>query len=691
MTARSLQTLSLALLLLALCAATNAQIRDIGEAVTSEDGVTQAALRAALMGDADRVTTLAQLRERHEKEHPQAAKLSENVAALAAAAHRPLMTRDEAKSILRDFDSDAEVETVLRLLVRQEPRERFYQARSDRRYETGRRLFNSATNAISGILTLQFFRLIQPPLEGIEYLLFGRQYLTPEQRKELWAARAVTENPLLRKKPFAAIETAGDWAPRRRQLAALQARKNAERARNQGRLRTAFWWYEREMLLKGRREPFREEQSEVIVELIKRQNLRNQAVSVADGDRSLREPAHFQAYSELLRAFVADPASESIPREIDRFLAGFPLSDAAGGARAAEAAHYSQAGQRGIARVSLEYLARNGEGPWTARAAQYAVRSDFDSEVAFKHAAEAIADRRYDYILYGADPAILTGSLSPEQSRAVEARWIRAARSLFVFDMISRTITLPLLPAFPKDELFEAAETAPPEFYETDSGRKWLARVAKAYAGRHRYGQAAETWERLGETGKALDMRHKAARDLEREAGRTPSAQRQAILYTRILDGYPAYGRRGRVQRKLAQARERMTLLVTISPKELRAWPQLWRGQGLFLDPRMLDGKKGNGEIASPGVDLLAGGRMAYRDAQTGERLAVPLEPGAMERTLRWLYPLRHSRAVAEKLDEPLPRKRIPIGIEGSALPGIDVAPVLIPLDPDQRERRLYE
>ncbi|MCB2155873.1 hypothetical protein KQI84_13405 [bacterium] len=685
-----MRLLVLPFLILLFCVSAFAQT-NLGEAVTTDDGVTQAALRAAVLGDADQLTTLARLRERFEHDTPGAAKLSENVAALAAATKRPMMTRKEARSILKDFDSDAEVETVMRLLIRQEPRERYYQARADRRYESWRRVFNSMVNAANGVLTLQFFRLLQPPLDLTEYMLVGRKYLTPEQRKELWTARKVAEDPLLEKKPFAPIATAEKLAPRRRALAALQAQENAERAREQNRLEASAWWYEREVMLTGTREPFREEHREVLRELAARQARKNQAVSVVDGDAALREPAHFQAYSELLRAFVLDPAAADLPERIDKFLANYPISAAADDVRAAEAANYSQRGQRSIARISLEHLARKSTGPWVDRATQYASRADFDPEVAFEQAMDAIADRRWEYLLYGEDPSILTASLSPEQARIEEANWIRAARSLFVFDVISRTITLPLLPAFPKDELFEAAETAPEEFYETDAGQDWLARVAKAYASRKRFGQSAEAWDRLGETAKALKMRHKAARTLERQADRTPSARAQSILYKRILDGYPTYGRREKVEKKLEKARDNMSLLATISPKELKAWPELWRGQGLFLDPRLLDGRKGNGEIAKPGVELLTGERMAYRDAATGDRLIVPLEPGAMQRTMQWLYPLRHSTAVLEKLDEPLPRKRIPIGIEGSLLPGFDVAPVLIPLDPDQRERRLYE
>jgi hypothetical protein len=665
---------------------------DFGD-IRKGDKLAQDALRASLLGDSERVALLARMRGREEELHGvrKGRGLSENVAALAAATARPLLDGPETRALVEGFRPDRETRNIARLLARIEPRERFREARADRRYEQRRRVYNSLLTAATGVLQLQFFSLLQPPLDAAEHLLVGRRYLSPEQRRELYRAREVEALPPGRRDP-AAIAVGGAWPPRRLALARLQARRNAARATSQGRLETAEWWHQRESVLAAGRAGSLPRHPDLQDAIVDRERDRRAAVVVTAGESALREPAHFARYGELLRAFVADSASPRVPELVQAFRIDFPLSEALDEVALAEALHARDSGQVRLARVNFEYLAR-GTSAWSRKAARYLGRADFTPSVAFREAEAAIARRKREFLLFGRNPAQLGRTLSPEQARALEAGWITTARSLFVIDVVGRLIALPLLPAsfFPRDELFTAAATAYPSYLETDEGRAWLRRTAGAYTAAKRHADAASLFDRLGDPAAAAESRERAAAALERDADALPGWPERAEAYRRIASAYPRYTGFDRVRGKQEHAERRLGLQAVLSRAELEAYPHLWREGGLFLSPVLFDGVRENGELAEGGVTLLAPDRIAYRDLAVSRPIEIAVEPGTNDYVLQLLAPIRRSSAVGEELSRAPARKRIPLAIEGSALPGLDLAPGLVPLDLDPKEKRLYQ
>ncbi|MDK2973107.1 MAG: hypothetical protein PWP23_2862 [Candidatus Sumerlaeota bacterium] len=668
------------------------------EIVASPDRLTEEALRAAFLGDDERLQRLVwetEIFERHNVRQGEDFKtLRENVAALAAARQRPLPTASQVDAPLEDKYYDAELDAMVRLVEKTEPRDKLRTARDARRYDNWRRRVNSVTNAVTGVFSLQFFPLLQVPLDVLDYALNGRHYLSPEERRELYAARVVLETPGLDDaEKEKARETVAAWTGKRRATAMLQARRNAQEAERANRLEAANWWYEREMLLAQATEPFRDEHRAIRNTLREQAALRARLLTVADGEDFLREPAHFAAYGELLRDLLLDFESVETVTAVQDYRVAMPLSPVIAETRIIEAARERALGNDKLAEMNLNQAAREESAVWKQRAHDYAARADFNPAAAFDEAHAAITRRGWSYVLAGRDPRRSERHLSAEEARQIESGWIQGARSLWLFDIIGRAITFPLQPstAFPREELFAAYRTAPREFLATPEGRAETRSTAAALRRSQRYEEAARLYEKLNDTGRAAAMREKAARALLRESDAEPEPLDRLEALQRLLNAYPGTRSAEKAREQLEQARANMQVIANLTPREMDIYPELWRHQGLNLSATIRDGKKSNGEVDRTGLRLMTGGRIAYTDRQTGEEIVLPVDEETVERVARELLPRRRIRMIDEKLDEPRERKRIPVAIEGGAFPGFGISPGLVPLDPDPAERRLYE
>lgn len=650
-----------------------------------DDDDARAALHASFRGDAKAVLSVA--RERHwferavAKDSPR--RLAENIAALGAATSRPPFTRRETKNVLEDFRTDGETEAFLQLVRETEPRERFRTARANRRYEDRRRALNSATNAVFGVLQLQFFGLVQPPLDGIEWLVSGYRYLNPEERRELQAAREVQVLPAETPKPSAARGIVRDWTELRANTAGLQARKNAELCEREGRLDAAAWWWERERALRGADAPFREDHVDAIAAIEKRDDRRRRAVVAGETD----EPVDDADYRALVRAEILRPADRETVEIAARFAVGRWDTPMQGDLRLAEILQSRESGDAAYARAQMEELAAT-DTPAGARMAAYLAREDFTPAVAFDAAHDAIRGRKTAFVVSGADPQVARRSLSAEDARRIQAAWIGRARQLFVFDTIARTIAFPLLPGdlFPRDELFDAWRSAPEDFRATDRGREEARRVAKAYASVRRYEDSARLYDAAGDAEKSASMRQKAARAVERAARKEKSAAARADEYRQLLNAYPDYRKRARAEKALADAEFEANVLARIERRDLKAYPELRGAEALGMDAVIVEKV-----MTREGVALLRNDRVAYVERSTKSRIEIDLPEGAVDRTLEMLLPRRRVQAVVRELNAPRELKRVPLAVQGGALPDFAMSPGLVPLEPDAELRRLYE
>jgi hypothetical protein len=672
--------------------------QDLRDVAADPDKLVEEALRAALLGEdarLDRLVWECEVFERHNaRPAPYAAPLSENIAALAAARRRPLARARDMRALLDDRPADSEFDAFVQLIERTEPRDRLRIARDARRYEAWRQRVNAATNAAAGLLTLQLFPLLQPPLDLLDYALVKRYYLSPEERREWYAARLVLATEGLSQADRAGASRGLETATARRMATSrLQARRNAEEAARNGRLLDADWWYRREMLLAGSPRPMHDAHKLVIEERGRALEQSRRALIVRDGESVLGDPAQLAACRSLLQALLLDPAAPTTLNELQDFRARFPASPLVPATRVAEAAHARMVGNEDLARVTLEDLARQGDSPWSTRAGLYATRPDFQPRVAFDEARAVIAARYRAYILAGVNPRRHERHLSAEDARLIESDWIQSARSLFVFDVLGRSITLLLLPSetFPREELVDALRTAPPSFLESPEGRAERRRVAHALRRLKRHEESGRLFAALGDADQARRQFERAARALVREADAAQDPRQRRELARRVLHAYPdtSAARRARVLERTATTE--LETILTLTPRELAAFPDLWRDGGLNLPGILFDGRRGNSEIDRDGLRLRVGGRVSFVDRNTGEEFVLAVDEAVIARVVAEAFPRRRARAMAEELDKPRERKRIPVMVEGGAFPGFDAAPGLVPLEPDWRQRRLYE
>lgn len=651
---------------------------------TRHDEVVAKALQGFLLGNPEDIHVLART------ERPEG--LTENIEALGLAAERPVPRLKEKRERLKEYGSDQLTESLDRLIRRLEPRQRFLEARHDRRYEKWRRLYNSVASPVMSVAQGQFFPLFSLPFNAADYLLNGRKFLSPEARRELYTARDAAMFPGPDPVARQARRVLDDWQPRRVKTAALQARQNGERALEDERLYTADFWFRREMALQGWTGPKRKAHLKIGSGRSRKTAERVQANTVADGDLLFYSTKEFSVYTTILRDLIlAD--SEGVAATAGTFLVDHAPSAAVDDAIAARAAAARLNGEDALARVYLRDLPADEPGtPWASRARVYTTRMEFDPEPALAKAYGQSRERFWSFLLQGEDPSILDRSLTAEEARLRRGAWIARAQALFLFDTLSRALALPFMGTFPKPELLDTAQRIDIAWWNTAEGRGWLKRVMKAQAAAKQYGDAARSARLLDNSAKAASYEQKAARHLERLADSQGLHPRASVLiYERLLNAYPSYRHSRRVEGKLADARIDAATRVRVGKEELRAYPELWRGQGLRLEPELLDGRLDNGEISKEGVAILAYEAMAYEDKELGRRLEVPMEKADHEAVLRLLEPRRRAQALDRELAERLPRRKIPLALEAGVLPGFDIRPGLVPLEPDLAQRELYE
>ncbi|MEQ8818814.1 MAG: hypothetical protein RLY93_01110 [Sumerlaeia bacterium] len=659
------------------------------EAARDEDLATRTALRASLAGNERAVMELARDRAAFEESEAvsRTSPIAGDIAALAAATERPLPDHRETRALLGEFeDSDREARVMERLLRRIEPSQRFRQARIERLYSHRIGVADSVMRAAYGMLTLNWWQFVSLPFEGLEYLAVGRPYVDPLQRRELAAAQQMEE--VLDGAPEEARQRIRQLAERRAKLARQQARLNAKRAARSGRLDTADWWYRREMDLLGRDRPVRGAHEDVLDRMNALYRERRLDVSVEENGEDFAQPQEALAYRGLVRALAIDPASAATKQRAEKLLGDFPQSSAADEAMATLAVHDRLSGA--IWRnPSLRALDASGDSVWAAKAAAYRDRPDFDPEEAFDHAAATYRRRLWRYIATGENPYREERHLTAEQTRLRALTPVRAARSLFVFDVISRALTLPFLSPIPRDELFDALNNAPTGWLETDEGRHWMEEVAESYADVRRYDQAAQVYRFMDEAKDAARMETKAARALERRASETQSPLVRADLYQRLLDDYRTYPKRARVREKLEETRLDIDTVARVTRAELRAYPDL--AETLAIDPKLFDGDSDNGEMDKAGVRILASSSITYEEKKSGRVVSRSISPSVKDDAVALLGAYRVLTQRQELAGESDRLPLLPLAIQGGFLPGFSLLPQLIPPPPDYREMRYYE
>jgi hypothetical protein len=655
------------------------------------------AIRSSLLGRAADVNALARAlrideQRRAGTEATKRLTIGENVEVLALATERPLPTLSEARARLADYPSDPARRAFERIIRRVEPRQALREAAADRRYEQRRRFFNALAAPLAAAAQGEFFPLVSLPFDAAYALFVGRPYATPEERRELRAARDLVTVAGPTTESAAAADRAGRLSEKRRGTAILQAGASARRAEEERRpVAAAFWYTLRDDLIDEPGTPTWRPQREFYAKLSQRNAGERTSISVVDGELTIASAAELRLYGETLRALLAGNA-ETFAAKAREMRVSHPGSVMIDDVAAAEASLARERGDIDLARVQLAALARiSPESNWGRRTPLLLKRPEFDPAHPMESAESLARLRRRLYVWEGRNPAVLDRSLTGEEARLSVGSPIARARGLFITDAISRLLFLPLADPIPRPELLDAGAQADRLWFASEDARRWRERWIRALRSARRHEEAARAWDQYGHPERAVAARHRAARLMERTADALPSPRERHVVYTRILNGYPDYRHRTRVADAAAEARALSLARVTISREELLAWPELAGPQGLALPATLLDGRKSNGEISKTGVSLLPGGIVSYFEENVGRRLELPTETERVDTAIRLLEPRRRADAVTREIRRPMPRKKIPLALEAGIYPGFDIFPGLVPLEPESRQRQLYE
>lgn len=651
------------------------------------DIFTERALQAAALGRADILGQLAKeirgeetAARKAKRAHPV---LSDQVRGLALTASAPPLpgARDYRRAIAGS-KTDESSRAIPELLKRIEPESRLAEARRAHRYATIQQPFNTLAATGMGVIQGQLFAVVDMLVGAVESV-FRYPYPTPTEREVLRAQRDLLaeseiapRGPDLERRVEAGME-------RRRRLAILQAIENADFALERENYHRALWWLDRARRLDPKDTSLDARMAAAAAQANRITSEEEHSLTVVAGEDRMVDLNERVLYAALVRAFIEDGGGEEAARLRNHFLAVYPASVATDAVRWTEIAALRLQSRPEAARIVCEWLGRrHGNSPAGQKALVFARSPLHSAPAAFQTAQKTQRVEWWNYLVFGETPRRAETSVFAEEARTRRGNWLRYLRPLFVTDMLNRLLTLPF--GWPLDHaptLDAVGSWTPPPPDDTGAQARARAR-AEALRKDRRHAEAARAFRELNPPDhRAADVcDEKAARKRFDEAMTLQQPEQRAQALRRLLNAYPHSRIAEKAAVELEDAERRSTLILIVSPKELRARPELWAEDALALSPTLLDGNTGNGEVAREGIELHLGNRIVYQDAGTGERVEVDMNPDGFARTLRRLGPLRRTEKLADEQSKPGRLPRIPLQIEGTALPGIEGYPGLAPL-----------
>lgn len=653
-----------------------------------ENDQVRAAIVASLLNDQDGALAVAQERARKEQANPKLSKLAGPMASLAASTRELMPSRARFDGAVDGLPRDPQRAALREGLRRANPWEQLADARASARYEWWRHTTNAIVGTASGIARLEFFSIIQPEFELLDYLFRGRRSLSPEKRRVLARARPLADGTTQR-----AAEARNDverLMPRRIQAAQLEMTTNARIVEERGWLDDAAWWHERERTLRGTDAAPSEEHARIVEAVAAESTRQGASVYIAPGDSIPADDATADALRAMIREAVRPAAGIDLANAATTFLKTRADSVWADDARVLRLAAGDSGDEPERTRTRVDFLARNASPTWRARAEQWQRAVALVPGRALDDAAEATHDSRMDWFVRGRAPLHNAASLTGEQARLRTATWIESARSLFLIDVAGRLISWPFLPPdfFPHEELLDVGADAPAWYFKQADGKPWLARIAHAARKSRREATAAEWWTRADRKADATAAHRAGARRLMREADDAGDDAAEALLLRQLIEQHPTTRDAKKATAQLADLAAPSTPLeidAEATRRDVSAWQRLGLVSQQIANRITL---RGVGEAGLSIDEATLAATIVYA---SGREESWTIDGATLARVRGYRSELRRGATVADQLGRSRERKRIPIAIEANMLPGFDAAPGLVPLDTPEEERRLFE
>lgn len=663
--------------------------------VYSDDDATATAIRLSLLGDKEELQNHINARidwERQAMERDiEVPLLSDNLMLLQATTLEILPRSKNVKKLSPNLKFDRESKALLDPLKKNEPRDQYYTARGNRKYEQGRRVFNSTTQAFFSILQLNLYGILQPPIDFATYIFSGQPYLSPEERRELFAAREANDKLPQTLVPEPALDILKKWPKKRRETATLQARVNAKIAEKYGYDVMADWWWRREMLLTGADNPNNSQHLDLIENLLEQKDNRQKSLSVniSQTNQNLNDPLEAFYIQSLLLNQPIDSAWQYIEsQEADETVTSYLGSLLSG--TAARELKYDNFNSFEIIRD----LTKKFDDPfWKARWKAYQDAPEFYPHQNLRSASRQVRSNHLKYVFNARPPREGQQLLTIESSRIRSSSTLQRLRGLFIIDSISRLISLPLIEkgTFSREIWLSTWERTPDNYLVSDGGEKFQSGILRALNREKQYDEGIALARELNDEKKVQSFTKKLVKS---EINRilnyaVPEFRIEKLreLEERFIDTEQF----NQIQKERIRQESIQDSLVQIDRKTLKRYEDIWRGSGLLISLQLLDGKSKNGEISKEGVYILKGDRVTFYEEKRAEWMTLNTTEGTTVETVRSFFPRQRAQSLQFSMDQPGERRRIPLELQGSAFPGFSIYPGLVPLQSDPSVRRLYE
>jgi hypothetical protein len=249
-----------------------------------------------------------------------------------------------------------------------------------------------------------------------------------------------------------------------------------------------------------------------------------------------------------------------------------------------------------------------------------------------------------------------------------------------VIDSAARLIRLPF--GWPLDHeptLDAAARWTSPPPDDVKAAERQNNR-AEALEADHRFVEAARAYQKLipPDLESVNRCEEKAARERWRRSQAIQDTRSRARELERMVNAFPKTRAAEKARAALQSIREGGHPIAEISKEELLKFPALQVEDALDLSSTLLDGNPENGELSPAGVTLYGDARLVYHHAE-GWTEEVLLGDEQFIRALERLTVLRRDVRLKEALRESKRLYTIPFQVEGSAFPGLDLAPGFVP------------
>ncbi|MCX8035769.1 MAG: tetratricopeptide repeat protein [Candidatus Sumerlaeia bacterium] len=589
--------------------------------------------------------------------------------------------------------ADPRTETSLKTGLKNEPRTKIRDTRSQDRWDRWADIANAAGHNLGRLLNGQFIGVARFLVELI-YSPAQFKKVTERERKEWYLI-----DSYLRANP-----QAPGAEPLRARLAKLEARFRRDAAARCMEIAHHYadrgWWPEALFYVKAaeragytREKKFRKQ---VLDAVAQEETGRARSLMVADTERFLRPPLETTVYDALLLA-LARGDRYALYQAVGKAAVTLADTSFADEVQDAFTVYLEWVGDRRRALAAQAELAVRFPEEQTGRAAlarlsnpQFNPRARFDAELA------RYRNEQWNYVL-GSDRTPRQNIELLSEMVGPVAPQLTGIGIFFVTDVLLRSIFVSFGNPVSPEDVLTAGELllADPRAGLTPDERSEISvQLGVLYQKLGRYEDAAAAYRKAQILSPVLDdqLAERAAEEQWRRIREVDDPQSRLLLTERLTMQYPRTKAAARAREELAQLQRESRVDFEIPYDWIAENPLHWASLGARLPPELTDRSRLNGEMSPRGLvfwrDFPSSATYVLTDGRRGYINVTPRRRAILRAAAEaWA----DEKAALEEGEIHLATRRLPFEIRGSAgMEGLIVFPTLRRAPLTDEERRLY-